>query len=133
MSFCLSARCGLLGIHLCFLFSVLFRFDPIKSGSPSPNAGTSLTAVHPQTPYASSLRLRFYLRNSSFCQTQGDREHVLMQALADTHSMSLLKYNQLKRATEVQMGMEIVHMFFEDLLGRDTAEAKIFHSMTCEE
>jgi hypothetical protein len=36
------------------------------------------------------------------------------------------KYNKLRLAGDVQIGMEILHLFILDLLGRNTAIAKIF-------
>jgi len=53
----------------------------------------------------------------------------LMFVKAETQS----KYEKLRFATDVQIGMEILHLFIVDLLGRDTPVAKIFLTKSEEE
>ena len=50
---------------------------------------------------------------------------------ADTESKSTIA--RLKTASDDHIGLEIIHRFVVDLLGRDTPAAKIFRSKTEEE
>jgi hypothetical protein len=52
-----------------------------------------------------------------------------MRAIGVKHTLSSEKHNQLKRAADVQVGMEIVHLFVMELLGYGSAAAQIFNTM----
>ena len=43
------------------------------------------------------------------------------------------KIEKLQLATDVQIGMELLHVFILDLLGRDTVAAKVFLAKSEEE
>lgn len=61
----------------------------------------------------------------------GDRS--VAAEIEDVKTIYQAKHKKLKTASDVQIGMEIMHLFIVDLLGRGTAAAKIFDTKTSEE
>ncbi|CAE7472509.1 unnamed protein product [Symbiodinium microadriaticum] len=53
-------------------------------------------------------------------------EAVIMSEMKFVREEVQVKYNKLRFASDVQTGVEILHLFVLDLLGRDTPVAKIF-------
>jgi hypothetical protein len=51
---------------------------------------------------------------------------LIKKEIRIVHEMTEEKYRKLKLATDVQIGLEILHLFLMDLLGRTTPAAKIF-------
>jgi hypothetical protein len=60
-------------------------------------------------------------------------EDMIKKQLKFVHSQSRIKYEKLRLASDVQTGTEILHCFILDILGRDTAVAKIFEAKTEED
>jgi hypothetical protein len=65
-------------------------------------------------------------------EDQPTRECQLSLALKQIDERTNDKIKQLKHATDMQIGLEIMHQFIIDLLGQSTPAAKIFESMTDE-
>ena len=53
-------------------------------------------------------------------------EEVIKSELEFVQKQSHMKYDKLRTANDQQIGLEILHLFVLDLLGRDTPVAKIF-------
>jgi hypothetical protein len=51
---------------------------------------------------------------------------LIKKEIRKVHEITEEKYQKLKLATDVQIGLEILHLFLMDLLGRTTPAAKIF-------
>jgi hypothetical protein len=70
-----------------------------------------------------------------YCKRKGGqcRERLITQAIAEANSQANEKEKKLKVATDMQIGLEILHLFIIDLLGWKTPAGKIFQSMTEED
>lgn len=67
------------------------------------------------------------------CRNDASGDKSVAAELHDVQQEFLQKNMKLSRASDIQVGMEIMHLFIIDLLGRGTAPAKIFESKTSEE
>ena len=56
----------------------------------------------------------------------GNAEAIILKELKFVREEVQAKFNKLRFASDVQTGVEILHLFVLDLLGRDTPVAKIF-------
>jgi hypothetical protein len=66
---------------------------------------------------------------TSFISVQDILEQELLAVNIDTKKV----INDLSSASEDRAGMEILHLFIQDLLGRDSPAAKLFRSKTAED
>lgn len=55
-------------------------------------------------------------------------EAILRNEMSLVQKQTKQKLNKLSMATDTQIGLELMHMFVLDILGRDTPAAKIFQS-----
>lgn len=78
----------------------------------------------------------FYRRHGaiSCLSTQQNSAEALIRAeMVAVRKESLKKTEKLRFATDIHCGLEILHMFVLDLLGRGTPAAKIFLAKSEEE
>eukprot|EP00603_Paraphysomonas_imperforata_P009834 CAMPEP_0114468378 /NCGR_PEP_ID=MMETSP0104-20121206/10145_1 /TAXON_ID=37642 ORGANISM="Paraphysomonas imperforata, Strain PA2" /NCGR_SAMPLE_ID=MMETSP0104 /ASSEMBLY_ACC=CAM_ASM_000202 /LENGTH=988 /DNA_ID=CAMNT_0001641949 /DNA_START=315 /DNA_END=3278 /DNA_ORIENTATION=- len=123
--------------HAKMIFVEHWGFDPetqswhAGSGSAEQKANT----VHPSDnlsvhPPGVSLSQRL-LRCCS--KKEETREKVLTQAIARASAEAKKNAKRLQLAPDLQIGLEILHIFIIDLLGQTTSAAKIFNSMVDED
>ena len=69
-----------------------------------------------------------------FCiQIKAGARETIAKEIDSVKKMTLQKIDKLKLATDEHTGLEILHLFILDLLGRDTAAAKIFEQKSEED
>jgi hypothetical protein len=61
------------------------------------------------------------------------RPDVIEQSIEESTKIAMKKRSKLTVASDVQIGLEVMHLFIIDLLGKNTPAAKIFDTLTCEE
>jgi hypothetical protein len=62
-----------------------------------------------------------------------DAGEYIRREILEVQRLSDLKYEALVGTLESDIGLELLHLFVLDLIGRDTAAAKIFQSKTSTE
>jgi hypothetical protein len=60
-------------------------------------------------------------------------DSVIRAELADIQRLTVEKAGKLRLAEDSHVGLELLHLFVTDLLGRDTPVARIFNSKAREE
>ena len=73
------------------------------------------------------------MKNLPCFRSNTTRRMVLTEAIEETCHISNEKMNKLKVASDMHVGLEIMHLFIIDLLGKNTSAAIIFDSMTQED
>ena len=70
---------------------------------------------------------------SCFQSKQGSAETLIRTEMIAVRKETLQKVEKLRFATDIHCGLEILHTFVLDLLGRSTPAAKIFLTKSEEE
>ena len=73
------------------------------------------------------------LPNGIFNRIKINREHVLAKSIENVRTEAQKQAKRLHLATDMQIGLEILHYFIIDLLGRNSPAARIFNSMVDED
>ena len=77
-----------------------------------------------------------FLRNdakSTLCRRQTDVATAIRQQLEKVHTIAAEKVSKLTLATDVQIGLEILHLFILDLLGPASTAGRVFQVKSEEE
>ena len=67
------------------------------------------------------------------CAWQLDSENAIKAELLSVQKAAVERYDKLKLATDSHAGLELLHLFVLDILGRNTPAAQIFSSKASEE
>lgn len=77
-----------------------------------------------------------FIRNdfkSHLCRRRADVATAIHQQLEDIHKLAAEKISKLSLATDVQIGLEILHLFILDLLGPESTAGRVFQVKSEEE
>jgi hypothetical protein len=120
-------------LFICILVLNDVRYDHIYAKGCSQLPPQSV--VHPLPPSTVDIpKIRFCDSHSHLpCASTKSRQQTIQKAISDKQAIASDKFCRLKLARDVHAGMEILHLFIMDLLGRQSSAAKIFNTMTREE
>ena len=67
------------------------------------------------------------------CFAPSGTQNIIRREIQDVKNASTEKRNKLDAASDVQIGLEMMHLFVVDLLGRRTLAARLFITKSEEE